>query len=47
MIVFCTWHLWNLSLDEARKEEMLSNFAAVRSNKEEKSGREERLSRIL
>ena len=46
MIVCCAWHLLNLSQDEARKEEMLSNFAAAISNIEEKSGRE-RLSRIF
>ena len=40
MIVFCAWHLLNLSLDEARQEEMLSNLAAARSFMEEKSGRE-------
>ena len=40
MIVFCAWQLLNLSLDAARKEEMLSNFASVRSYMEEKSRRE-------
>ena len=40
MIVFCTWHLLNLSLDEVRKEEMLLNFASARSYMEEKSRRE-------
>ena len=46
MIVSCAWHLLNLSQDEARKEEMLSKFAAARSYMEEKSGRE-RLSKIF
>ena len=46
MIVCCAWHLLNLSQGEARKEEMLSEFAAAKSYKAEKSGRE-RLSRIF